>query len=104
MRPIILAFTAAALLLTAPTALAAPTCQDRDGGTIKCGVPGAMPVGWTLPPDQRLDRQAEKPAQPITDVTWSLIFVLVGFFGLIAVMPKFDGDWDRQEGDDDGGG
>ena len=30
---------------------------------------------------------------------FSLACVLVGFFALIAMMPNFDGDWDRQEDD-----
>jgi hypothetical protein len=38
-----------ALLLAASAAQAAPTCQDRHGGTVRCGTSGAMPVGWTLP-------------------------------------------------------
>jgi hypothetical protein len=25
---------------------------------------------------------------------------LVGFFGLIALLPDFDGHWDREEGDE----
>ena len=30
---------------------------------------------------------------------FGLFCVLGGFFALIAMMPQFDGDWDRQEDD-----
>ena len=44
MRSILLALTAAATLLAtllaAPAAIAAPTCQDRNGDTIRCGNSG----------------------------------------------------------------
>lgn len=101
MRPMILAFTATALLmLSAPAALAGPTCQDQNGDSLRCGGPGAMPVGWTLPADQRPSQRAV----PITPgVLVSLIGVIGGFFALIALMPQFEssrgGDWDEQEGD-----
>jgi hypothetical protein len=96
---------AAALLLTAPMARAAPGCWDKNGGTIKCGVPGAMPVGWSLSPRQLLDRQMSRPADPGTDNLLKAISVIGLLLALIALMPEFDGshgeDWDRQEGDKD---
>ena len=55
MRRSLLALIAVAILFSAPAAMAAPTCQDVNGGTIRCGTPGAMPVGWTLPFEQRLE-------------------------------------------------
>ena len=104
MRPWILAFTAAAALLTG-SALAAPTCQDGNGDTIKCGTPGAMPVGWTLSPRQRLERQPSIPLAPSTNEMVELICVIGMLLALIALMPEFDGwgagDWDEQEGDRD---
>jgi hypothetical protein len=100
MRPSILAIAAAAVLLAAPAARAAPTCQDRNGETMRCGTPGAMPVGWTPPPR---DRQSG-PAPPTAEVLLGLIYGVGGLFALIALMPPFDGwspgDWDRQEGDE----
>lgn len=94
-----LAFLAAAMLLTAPAALAAPTCQDRDGLTIRCGTQGAMPVGWTLPFEER---KVTLPAPSIAQVV-KLIGALGLLFALIALLPEFDGtrsgDWDEQEGD-----
>ena len=108
MRPLIPVVIASTLLLTAPTALASPTCKDADGDTIRCGTPGAMPVGWALSPQQRLDRRLSRPPQPIMGDLFGLICVLGCFFALIALMPEFDGragsDWDKQEGDDEESG
>ena len=105
MRPSLPALAAAALLFSAPPAFAAPTCQDQTGAVIRCGVPGAMPVGWTLPPEQRWERDFNAPSGPTPAEQWSLVAVLGGLFALIALMPKFDGwgpgDWDRQEGDEE---
>ena len=108
MRLSILAFTLAATLLIAPGALAAPTCQDENGVTSKCGTPGAMPLGWTLSPEQLLERHASRPKYPSTNELLELICVMGVFFGLMALMPEFDGsrarDWDEQEGDREGRG
>ena len=105
MRPSILPFAVGATLLAAPAALAAPTCQDRDGETIRCGTQGAMPVGWTLSPQQRSERQTAKPKYPSTTELLELIGVMGVFFALLALMPEFDGqhtsDWGEQEGDHD---
>ena len=104
MRPWILVF-AAAMLLATPAAHAAPTCQDRNGETTRCGTPGAMPVGWTLSPQQRLERQIPKPKYPTTNELLELIGVIGVYFTLLALMPEFDGqrtrDWGEQEGDRD---
>lgn len=93
------ALLAAVLLLTAPAALAAPTCQDRDGLTIRCGTQGAMPVGWSLPFEER----KFESHSPTTGQMLHLIATLGLLFALIALLPDFDGtssrDWDQQEGD-----
>jgi hypothetical protein len=105
MRRSILALTTATYLLAAPAALAAPTCQNRVGDTVRCGTAGAMPVGWTLPDHERLERQASSPPGPTPAMLVGLICFVGGLFALIALMPNFDGsrpgDWDRQEGDDE---
>ena len=58
MRRFLLALIAVVALFSAfsaPAAIAAPTCQDVHGGTIRCGTPGAMPVGWAMTFAQRSD-------------------------------------------------
>jgi hypothetical protein len=104
-RASILAIAAAATLLTTPAAFAAPTCQDRNGDTIRCGTPGAMPVGWTLSPQARLLR-GTKPSGPTPGALLAMISIVGGLFALIALMPDFDGwhdgDWDKQEGEERG--
>lgn len=60
-----------ALLGTTPV-LAAPTCLNRAGDTVRCDRAGAMPIGWTLPadeararalaPDRGLRRSGRPPA------------------------------------------
>jgi hypothetical protein len=98
---LILAFVAAATLLAARPAFAAPTCQTRDGETIRCGTPGAMPVGWTMPPEERLEKERlHPPKYPTTTELLEVFCVLGVFFVLLALMPDFEGDWDKQEGDD----
>lgn len=103
MRPLIPAFTVAVSLLTASAAFAAPTCQDINGETIRCGTPGAMPVGWTLSPQQRLEQQGSIAKYPSTNELLELIGVMGVFFTLLALMPEFDGqltsDWGEQEED-----
>jgi hypothetical protein len=98
MRRIIVAVTAAAMLLTAPAAIAGPTCQDISGATVRCATPGALPVGAASPDAEGIP--------PTVSQMLSLIVVIGGLAALIALLPDFDGrrgeDWDRQEGDDDG--
>ncbi|HEY3947844.1 hypothetical protein [Phenylobacterium sp.] len=100
MRPTLLALIAVATLSAAPAAMAAPTCQDRNGDTIRCGTAGAMPVGWTLPAAQRSRVLAARPPEPPADLLGLGLF-LVGFFALLALLPDFDGQWDRQELDEE---
>lgn len=86
-------------LLCATPALAAPTCQTKDGGTIRRGTPGAMPVGWQAPPAQ----WHPAPSGGSTGELPQVAMVLILLFALIALMPDFDGrrgsDWDRREKD-----
>jgi hypothetical protein len=78
-------------------ASAAPTCFDQTGGVIKCGAPGAMPVGWSPPPEVRAAHIAQDPGPPLGEILE--IFCAVGaIFAIIALLPPFDGtqegDWD----------
>jgi len=82
------------LALLATPALAAPTCQDRNGDTIKCGAPGAMPVGWTLPPEESWRLRLAHTETPAGDVL-KVAAGLALFFALIALMPRFDGRRDQ---------
>jgi hypothetical protein len=101
LRALILAVIAATMLLDAHGVLAAPTCQDRNGDTIRCGTQGAMPVGWTLPPAERLEKERlHPPIYPSANTLLEIICALGVFFALLALMPDFEGDWDKQEGDD----
>ena len=95
-RSLTLPLVAAAMLFTASAASAAPTCQDRKGETVRCGTPGAMPVGWALAPDKR-------PAVDDSESTpWLALIALVGgLFALIALMPDFDGWGDVEEDGED---
>lgn len=91
-----------ASLLAASGAVAAPTCQTRAGEAARCGTPGAMPVGWTLPYDQRPARTRRTDA--LHPAEWFALLALVGgLFALIALMPPFDGrnagDWGEQQSD-----
>jgi hypothetical protein len=104
MRPSFIALIVSAMLIAAPAAIAAPTCQDINGSTIRCGVEGAMPVGWTLPLQQRLERQMPGPIYSNANALLEAICVLGVFFALMALLPEFDGwragDWGKQEDDD----
>jgi len=95
-----------AVLAIAPAARASPTCQDAHGDSIRCGISGAMPVGWVLPAEMRLKLPA--PSQIPPQVLFGLICAIGGFFALIALMPDFDGwrsgDWDRQQDDEEEAG
>jgi hypothetical protein len=85
--------------LLATPALAAPTCQDRQGGTIKCGVRGAMPVGWKQSPEQLWDRDISRPPGPSTGELLGVFCFLGLLFALIALMPDFDG-WQEDRDED----
>ena len=86
------------LLLSAAPALAAPTCEGRQGQAMRCGAPGAMPPGWRAPAAER----QVAPADP-REVE-KAIAVLVLLFALIALLPEFDGsrseDWQSGDGQD----
>jgi hypothetical protein len=101
MRHSILATAAAGFLLAATAVDAAPTCDNRNGDTVKCGTPGAMPVGWAPSAADLVDRPTDPGLSPAEAV--ALVYILGAFFALIALMPEFDGrqdgDWDEQEGD-----
>jgi len=101
MRHSTIAAAATALLLTASSVQAAPTCDNRIGQTVKCGTPTAMPVGWAPSPADIIDRPETPGLNPAESV--ALIYILGAFFALLALMPDFDGwqdgDWDEQEGD-----
>jgi hypothetical protein len=92
------------LLLGASAASAAPTCQNRDGDTVHCGIPGAMPLGWKLPPEEFTERQTAKSPPPSRDLVVGAFAGIVLLLALIGVLPEFDGtkaaDWDPQEEDD----
>lgn len=105
MRRFTLLFATLVLLLTPSVTLAAPTCLTKDGGTIKCGVEGAMPVGWQLSAERALARQQSfQPDFGPTELL-ELICILGVLAAFTAVLPKFDGrrdaDWYRHEGDDE---
>ena len=90
------------LLLSAPAADAAPTCQDKNGDVIRCNTPGAMPFGWTPSPEFLL---AKKNASPdgIEQALEAAILIAL-FLALIALLPEVDGtkaaDWGGEEGDE----
>jgi hypothetical protein len=105
MRALTVASVLACLLFAALPAMAAPTCLTRNADTIRCGVPGAMPVGWKPSAQLLWDKEISRPAERNLDLLAKVICGLALFFAMIALMPKFDGtsaeDGDRQEGDDD---
>src|SRR5262245_50232574 len=73
---------AAVMSFQAPAVIAAPTCQDRDGLTIRCGTQGAMPVGWSLPFHER---KVVSP-HPTPEQLFNLIAILGLLFALIALL------------------
>ena len=95
---------ALALSLSSPT-FAAPTCKDTSGDTIRCGTPGAMPVGWSPSPQQLLTHQFSQPPGPSHTTLLKVFLGIALLFVFIALLPEFDGSpagggWDRQEDDD----
>lgn len=95
---------AVAALLAATSAQAGPSCVGRNGDMIRCGTPGAMPVGWDLPRAERLAHDDRVSSQLDGRGLFGLICFLGGLFALFAVLPDFEQAWDGQEGDQDGGG
>lgn len=94
------AIIAVAAMLFGLPATAAPTCQTANGETIRCGIAGAMPVGWRLPAEQYRDQDAPQVFK------WLQAICAVGvLFAIMAAMPDFDGtrpgEWGSEEGDRD---
>lgn len=90
--------TAAVVALLVVPAAAAPTCQTANGETIKCGIAGAMPVGWRLPAEEYRDQGSSEIFK------WLQAVCAVGvLFAIMAAMPDFDSthpsEWDREEND-----
>jgi len=104
MRKTILPLLVAALLLGAPAARAAPTCQNRGGDIVRCDAADAMPVGWTAPPEM-WDRKFSQREGPRTMEVLEVIAGIALLFALIALLPEFDGtqgaDWGGRETDDE---
>ena len=103
MKPAAAALALHLALLAPSIALAAPTCLDARGETVRCGTAGAMPVGWAPAPDvaqARLDARhdALSPRMAI-----GLVCVVGGLLALFALMPDFQGRWDREEGEEGDG-
>jgi hypothetical protein len=90
-----IASTAFALVLcAAPAAFGAPTCWSEQGQAVRCGTPGAMPVGARLTPAQVSARAAAPAGETSVLALAGLASVLVGIFVLIALMPDFE-RWER---------
>jgi hypothetical protein len=83
-------FTVAALGPTGP-ALAAPTCLDAAGRTVRCGTAGALPVGTELSPAQVEARRMAGDGGLSPTAMLGLALVLGGLFALFALLPDFDG-------------
>lgn len=94
MRRSLLALITAATLLSAPAAIAAPTCQDVHGVTTRCGTVGAMPVGWTATSFERSHDDWVSPVEPRQ--FFKVICVLGIYFCLLAMLPDFEG-WREEE-------
>jgi len=78
----------------ATAAAAAPTCRTANGTTTRCGVAGAMPVGWRQPAGERL---AQRDDGPTVGQLATLVIIVGGVIAIIALMPKFDGDWEPRD-------
>ena len=108
MRRLLCGFIAVILLAAAPDAFAAPTCVDRNGDTVRCATPGAMPVGWKPSPHILWERQLAQANGPGADDIAKVLLGIALFLAMIALLPEFDGSracggWDRQEDDDEDG-
>ena len=80
------------ILLAARAAVAAPTCWNLGGETVRCEAAGALPVGSPRPPGARPARAVRLSAAALA----GLGCTLAGLFALIALMPDFEG-WDRTQ-------
>jgi hypothetical protein len=103
-RAAILAVAATALSLAASAAWAGPSCVNVRGEMARCGTAGAMPVGWSPPAAVAAARPTGEADASDGPKLLGLTVFLAGLFGLIALMPDFEGKWDRQGGDDERGG
>ena len=93
MRRLLLASITAASLFSAHAAFAAPTCQDVHGGTIRCGTPGAMPVGWTA----SFENSQPDWVSPVEPRQFLKVICVLGiYFCLLAMLPDFEG-WREEE-------
>jgi len=97
---VILAIAAAASLASTAAISAPGACEDTDGAPIRCHSRGAMPEGWTISPQQLLDRRTFGPKEPSATQLFGVVCFIGGFFALVLLMPKFD-SWDRQEEDEE---
>lgn len=92
-------------LLATSAAPAAPSCVDRNGDPLRCGVRPAIALAWNLPAAQ--PRRNELPL--LDESGWTNLAKALGIVGVllvgIALLPEFDGSddasWDKQEGDDE---
>jgi hypothetical protein len=86
------------VLLLATPALAAPTCEGQEGQAMRCGAPGAMPLGWTAPEENRRAPSADR--RDVLEAAGLIVLL----FALIALLPEFDGsrseDWRPQDGEE----
>ena len=104
MRLRVPAWAVALALLAAPvSAVAGPTCLDHQGEMIRCGTPGAMPVGWTPPPDQERARLAARHDDIGLGRLVGLACLVGGLLALLALMPDFQGRWDAESWDGEEG-
>jgi hypothetical protein len=89
------------LVFAATTVVAAPTCQNRRGDTVRCEVAEAMPLGWTPPEDEFRANQLSRYQQPSSAELLGVAAGIGLFLILIALLPQFDGsrpeDWDSDE-------
>jgi hypothetical protein len=102
MRPAILGFIAVLAACIAPSVRCAPTCEDASGRTVRCGTPGAMPVGWTASLETRLNRPPTGPRDPTPLELGGVGALIVLLIALIALMPDFDGWNPADEEKEDG--
>jgi hypothetical protein len=85
-------------LVVAPAASAGPTCMDRNGAAARCGSPGAMPFGWSLPAEEVRRRDLANPPSAQIGPLLKAVCVVALFLCAVALLPEFDGsrseDWE----------